>query len=158
MRLKECHIITVKPLIIRGSHKFPSTLTNFLPKEKYIQTRDIYQKIINGHPCFDISSLFCWSKNFSMPGGMGNSHRICEYIKYTPKLFSTWLYVATMLNPSPPPLSTSIFLHLFLYSITPYQVLIHGSKLAHITTAPWYNAKNCKIFSPPIVPPKLLLL
>ena len=41
----------------------------------------------------------------SMSGNMVNSHRISEYLKCSPKAFSTWVYVATMLNPSPLPLS-----------------------------------------------------
>ena len=48
MGLREVHPITVKSLIVRGSHKHPSTLTNFLSEEHYIQTRDISQDIGNG--------------------------------------------------------------------------------------------------------------
>ena len=56
--------ITVKPLIVRGYQKHPSTLTNFLPEEHSIHTRDIYQDIGNCHAPFDLSYLFCWSKSF----------------------------------------------------------------------------------------------
>ena len=46
--LSKCHPITMNPLTARVSHKHPSTLTNFLPEEKSIQTRDISQDIGNG--------------------------------------------------------------------------------------------------------------
>ena len=49
MELSKCHPITVNPLKVRVSHKHPSTLTNFLPKEHSIHTRYIYQEIDNSH-------------------------------------------------------------------------------------------------------------
>ena len=49
MGLSKCHPITVKPLTVSGYQKDPSILTNFLPEEDSIQTRDISQEIDNGH-------------------------------------------------------------------------------------------------------------
>ena len=49
MGLKKCQPVKVNPLTVRGSQKNPSTLTNFLPEYKFIQTRDISQEIGNGH-------------------------------------------------------------------------------------------------------------
>ena len=48
MGLSEFHPITVKPLTGRGSQKHIFKITNFLPEEHSIQTRDISQEIGNG--------------------------------------------------------------------------------------------------------------
>ena len=64
MGLRKFHPITVNPLTVWGSQKHPSALTNFLPEEHSIQTRDISQDIANGLPPFDLSPLFCRSNNF----------------------------------------------------------------------------------------------
>ena len=49
MGLRKFHPMTVKPLIVRCYQKHPSTLTNLLPEENSIQTRDISQEIGNVH-------------------------------------------------------------------------------------------------------------
>ena len=49
MGLREYHPITVKSLTVRGYQKHPFTLTNLLPEEHSIHTRDTPQEIGNGH-------------------------------------------------------------------------------------------------------------
>ena len=49
MGLRKCHPITVKSLIVKVSQKHSSTLTNFLPEEHSIHTREISQEIGNCH-------------------------------------------------------------------------------------------------------------
>ena len=71
MGLSKCHPITVKPLTVRGSRKYPSMLTNFLPEAHSIHIRDIYQDIGNVPSPFDTSPLFCWSNNFLHAGQHG---------------------------------------------------------------------------------------
>ena len=44
-------------------------------------------------------------------GGIGKSHRICEYFRCNPKEFPTWLYVAIIINPITPHPPFSLFLH-----------------------------------------------
>ena len=50
MGIRKYYPIKVKPLTVRGSQKDPSTLTNFLSEEQYIQTKDISQEIGKGFP------------------------------------------------------------------------------------------------------------
>ena len=49
MVLSKYHPITVIPVMVRGSQKHPSTLTNFLPEYHSMHTRDISQEVGNGH-------------------------------------------------------------------------------------------------------------
>ena len=49
MGLRKCHPITVKSLIVKVSQKNSSTLTNVLPEEHSIHTREISQEIGNCH-------------------------------------------------------------------------------------------------------------
>ena len=49
MGLRKFHPIIVKQLTVRGYQKDPSTLTEFLPEEHLIHTRDISQDFDNGH-------------------------------------------------------------------------------------------------------------
>ena len=54
----------------------------------------------------------------SMPSDMGGPHRICWYLKLFPKVLSTWVYNKIIINPSPPPLPRSSFIHQLFASMT----------------------------------------
>ena len=56
------HPITVKSLTVKVSQKHPSTLTNFLPEEHSIYTRDICQEIGNGHMANTKNILGGWER------------------------------------------------------------------------------------------------
>ena len=83
-----------------------------------------------------------------MPGDTGKYHRICEYLKYTPKAFSTWLSAATILNPYTPPLPLSLFIHLFLASITKVYITLF---ITYVVDPLFSDIR--KLTSSPIPPP-----
>ena len=52
-----------------------------------------------------------------MPGDTSRSYRSCEYLKCKPNVFSTWVYVAIIIKPSPPPHPLYLFIQRLFASI-----------------------------------------